>query len=173
MVPVAGPPRDGRCRGGGRGAGENPPPAVPHSGRTAGSLAVSAPHEPDLSPRERRFAEEYALRENGAEAARRAGFSYRSARQLASRMLARDDILAAVEDERARLAKQLRVGREELAAELAHMAFANMLDYTALDDEGGLRTDLSNVNRAQAAAIHSIETEQIADPETGSLRLAR
>jgi phage terminase small subunit len=127
----------------------------------------------ELSPRERRFSEEYALRENGAEAARRAGFSYRSARQLASRMLARDDITAAVEAERARLASSLRVDRDSLVAELAKVAFANLLDYSVIDDDGGLRTDFSNVNRVQATAIQSVETEQVTDPETGAVRVTK
>src|SRR4051794_18138331 len=116
----------------------------------------------ELSPRERRFAEEYALRENGAEAARCAGYSYRSARQLASRLLARGDIQAAVEAERARLASNLRVDRDHLVAELA-----------VIDDEGGIRTDFSNVNRVQATAIQSVETEQVTDPETGAVRVTR
>lgn len=49
-----------------------------------------------LSPKERRFVAEYLKDQNGNKAAIRAGYSERSARTIAARLLAKDNIAAAV-----------------------------------------------------------------------------
>ena len=60
--------------------------------------------EGKLTARQQRFVEAYILEENGAKAARAAGYSETSAKVTASRMLTNANVLAAIE--RARSAKE-------------------------------------------------------------------
>ena len=53
---------------------------------------------PGLSPRRKKFCEEYALTGNGQQAAVAAGYSPGSARQQASRLLTNDDILTYIRE---------------------------------------------------------------------------
>lgn len=58
-----------------------------------------------LTPRQQRFVDEYIVCGNAAEAARRAGYSERTARQIASENLSKPDIRAAIEAAREREAE--------------------------------------------------------------------
>lgn len=86
-----------------------------------------------LEPREQRFVLFYcgvsAL--NGADAARRAGYSKKTARQIASENLSKPDIRAAVD---AILTEQL-MPKTEVLARLAAQAAGDMGDFVRVDEE--------------------------------------
>jgi phage terminase small subunit len=71
-----------------------------------------------LTPRQQRFADEYIVCGNGSEAARRAGYSERTARQIAAENLSKPDIKAAIEAARAREAEYWRLQKREVIAAL-------------------------------------------------------
>jgi|SRR5690606_8728719 len=71
-----------------------------------------------LTPKQARFAEEYVLDHNGAAAAVRAGYSARSAKQIANELLTKPDLQAAVQAQEARMAGQLEVDRKRVVSEL-------------------------------------------------------
>ena len=71
-----------------------------------------------MTPKQRSFAEHYALDHNGAAAAVRAGYARRSARQMASDLLAKPDIQALVAEHERAAAKRLAVTKERIIAEL-------------------------------------------------------
>ena len=60
-----------------------------------------------LSRKQQHFVEEYVHLANGAEAARRAGYKPKAARQMASENLSKPDVKAAVEREIARIALEI------------------------------------------------------------------
>jgi phage terminase small subunit len=75
--------------------------------------------------KQRVFIDEYVTCWNGAEAARRAGYSTRSAREIAVRLLADDSIKAEIDD---RLAS-IHMGSEEVLKEFADIARSDMGDF--------------------------------------------
>ena len=71
-----------------------------------------------LTPRQQRFVDEFVVGSNAAEAARRAGYSERTARQIASENLAKPDIQAAIAVARAREAEYWGLQKREVIAAL-------------------------------------------------------
>jgi phage terminase small subunit len=64
--------------------------------------------------RQQRFIDEYLIDGNGTAAAIRAGYSKRSAKMQASRLMTNDDILRVLNERRRRLAGDFRIKREEV-----------------------------------------------------------
>lgn len=65
-----------------------------------------------LTLRQERFVAEYVVTRNGAESARRAGYSERTARQIAAENLSKPDIQAALAAKEAELAARLEIDRQ-------------------------------------------------------------
>jgi phage terminase small subunit len=67
-----------------------------------------------LTPRQQRFVDEFILSGCGAEAARRAGYSVRTARQIGSENLTKPDIQAAIEAARRREAEYWQLQKHDV-----------------------------------------------------------
>ncbi len=72
----------------------------------------------DLTSKQQRFAEEYVLDHNGAAAAVRAGYSARSAKQIAHELLTKPDLRAAIEAQEALVAAEVSMTRQRVVREL-------------------------------------------------------
>jgi phage terminase small subunit len=72
----------------------------------------------DMTPRQHRFVREYLVDRNGAGAAVRAGYSRRTARQIAHELLAKAPVAAAVADSEARIAADTEISRQRVIAGL-------------------------------------------------------
>ena len=83
----------------------------------------------NLSPKRRAFVEEYLRCWNATEAARRAGYSERSANPTGSRLLANDSVKAYIEE---RLAEKV-MGADEALLRLAEQARAEYAAYIMSD----------------------------------------
>jgi hypothetical protein len=68
----------------------------------------------DLTIRQERFVAEYVLCGNGAEAARRAGYSEKTARQIAAENLSKPDIQAAIQALQQAQADELELTRQDV-----------------------------------------------------------
>jgi hypothetical protein len=71
-----------------------------------------------LTVRQQRFVAEFMLTGNGAEAARRAGYSVRTARQIASENLTKPVIQTALAAQEAILAREMDLSKERVIGEL-------------------------------------------------------
>lgn len=71
---------------------------------------------PKLNPRQKRFVDEFVILGNAAEAARRAGYSAKTARTVASEILSKPDIQEAVRLARAENAARLDLTRQDVLA---------------------------------------------------------
>jgi len=89
---------------------------------------------------------------NGARAAIAAGYSEKTARAAASRLLTKSNVQELIEKLTAARAQRLDISADRVLWELAKMAFANMLDYVTVQN-GDAYIDLSKLTRDQAAAI--------------------
>ncbi len=87
----------------------------------------------DLTPKQRRFVDEYLIDLNATQAATRAGYSADTARQMGSENLSKPDVADAIAARRAVLAAKIEVTQERIVEEFARMAF---YDPSALGVEG-------------------------------------
>ncbi len=71
-----------------------------------------------MSPKQQRFAEEYVVDHNATQAAIRAGYSERTAKQQGSRLLTKVDVIEAVRAKEVRLSRKIEVTVASLTAEL-------------------------------------------------------
>lgn len=114
----------------------------------------------ELSARERRFVAEYQKDRNGTQAAIRAGYSKKTARRQASRLLTKDHIRAAVEEKLAKVESKLDMSAERIHRELAAMGFINAGDFLTFEEitVGNVkkklpRIDLEKCTREQLAGL--------------------
>ena len=116
----------------------------------------SRPLKP-LTDQQRRFVEEYLVDCNASAAAVRAGYSRKSS-GLYSTMMSNRAVVAAVEDGLAKKRARSEVDADRVLAELARVAFANVLDF--LGEDG--RIDLRALSRDAGAAVARISVEYFA-----------
>lgn len=79
-----------------------------------------------LNPRQRKFVEEYCVDENATKAAQRAGYSFKSARQIASQIMAQDYIQDAIARRKKELAIAAGASREYVVSEWLKIATADV-----------------------------------------------
>jgi len=112
-----------------------------------------------LTDKQRRFVQEYLVDRNATQAAIRAGYSKKTAKQMGTENLAKPAIAEAITKGQKRVSEKLDVTIENVVAELAKLAFANMDDYVEVMADGSAAVDLRNLNRDQMAAIGEVSRE--------------
>lgn len=117
-----------------------------------------------MTPRQRRFVQEYLIDLNASAAARRAGYAGgASADVQASRLLRNVKIRAAVDAAMAARAERTKITADRVLAELAKIGFANMQDYVKVTAAGDPLIDFSDLNRDQFAAIGEVTVEDFTE----------
>ena len=86
-----------------------------------------------LPPMQDRFVDEWLIDFNGTQAAIRAGYSERSARSIAGRLLTKDNIQAEISRRQKDLQRRTEVTQERVVTELARVAFADATDYARVE----------------------------------------
>lgn len=117
----------------------------------------------DLTPKQRRFVEEYLIDLNGTQAAIRAGYSAKTAGQIAEQNLKKVEIAAEVSSRRAKLSDKLEITAERVVRELSLIGFCNMQDYMRIGADGDPYLDFSALTRDQAAALSEVTVEDFKD----------
>jgi phage terminase small subunit len=125
----------------------------------------------NLSKKQKLFVDEYLVDFNATRAAIRAGYSPKSARSIASRSLGNPAVKTAIAETQAPRLAALKLSAEEILAELARVARANLLDYMRIDDRGMPEVDLTGLTRDQAAAIRDIEVESVGEGRREGTRI--
>lgn len=92
-----------------------------------------------LNDRQERFVDEYLVDLNATAAAKRAGYSEKTARSQGQRLLTNVDIQAAIQKRQARLQGKLEITQERVLEELAAIAFANGTDFATINRNGLVR----------------------------------
>jgi phage terminase small subunit len=98
-----------------------------------------------MNPRQQRFVDEYLVDLNGTEAAIRAGYSPRTARSMASRMLTLVDVKKAVEAAQAAIASRVQIDQDAIVTALVQIKD----DAMQLNDDGTMKN--------HGAAIRALE----------------
>jgi phage terminase small subunit len=117
-----------------------------------------------MSPRQRRFVEEYLLDLNATQAAIRAGYNPRTAGRYAHALLKKQEIAAALAEAQAQLSERTRISIDRVVTELARVGFSNLR--RAFDHNGNLLRPEA-WDDATAAAISSVKvaTRNLGDGE--------
>ena len=113
-----------------------------------------------LSAKQRLFVEEYLVDLNATEAALRAGYSKKSAKQIGTENLAKPAVAAEIEKALKKRVERIEVSQDAVIQELAGIAFANIFDVAQWDgqsvnvfDSGSLpKSVLSAVSQVSATA---------------------
>jgi len=109
-----------------------------------------------LTPKRREFVRQYVALNNGAAAARMAGYAVASADREAFRLLSSADIQRALSEYRASIADRLGVTPERIISELATIAFADLGDYVRIV-RGEPILDLSELRPGLTRALASVD----------------
>lgn len=109
-----------------------------------------------ITPKQRRFVDEYLIDLQCYRAAIRAGYSERSAPSIASQLLKNPKIHAAVQDAIEERAKRTRITQDRVLLELFRLATANMAEYIRVQEDGTAVVDLTHMTADQGAAIQEI-----------------
>jgi len=118
-----------------------------------------------LSYKQQRFVHEYVRHGNGTAAAKSAGYSAKSAQQIATENLSKPLIKQAIEVERERSRQASRCTREDLIAGLMIMALGDPGDVVEIKDKGVRIKDSDGMGEARKM-ISSI-SESTSDSDKG------
>lgn len=109
-----------------------------------------------LTPKEEMFVRSYLIDFNGARAARAAGYSEKTSREMAYELLTKPHVQEAVMTLRQEMAEKFNITRERIAQEYARIGF---LDSRKLYDEDGNPIPIHKLGDDEAAAIAGLEIE--------------
>lgn len=117
-----------------------------------------------LTPKQQRFVDEYLVDLNATQAAIRAGYSKKTARVQGCRLLTYAAVAKAIEAGRAVQAETAIVTREQVLRELKRIG---MSDIRKLYDETGRLKKVTELDDDTAAAVSSVEFEEVDRAEIG------
>lgn len=123
--------------------------------KAATDTAATDQPETPLTEKQKRFVQEYLVDLNGTQAAIRAGYSAKTANEIAAENLTKPNIQAALEPLIADRAAKVGIKAENVVIGLAQLATANMQDFETVLYDG----DLKSLTREQAAAIQEMTVE--------------
>lgn len=117
----------------------------------------------NLTPKQRRFVEEYLIDLNATQAAIRAGYAANAAKVTASRLLTKANIGELLAELQAKRSERTEITADRVLSELAKIGFANMADYMRVGLNGDPCLDFGNLTRDQAAALVEVTVEDFVD----------
>ena len=111
-----------------------------------------------LTAKEQRFCEEYLIDLNGTQAAIRAGYSEKSAKEIASQNFTKLHIQAYIESKQKELFLQIGISQERILKEYAAIAFA---DIRKLFDADGRLLPIQQIPDDIAKVLASVEVDEL------------
>jgi phage terminase small subunit len=109
----------------------------------------------------------YAASDNGKQSAIEAGYSVHTAAMQASRLLTRDNVVAAIERVKNKLVIRHEVTLDWVITELKKIAGANMGDYFEVGADGLPRLNWSRLTRDQKAAMSEVTVDIVGSEPIG------
>lgn len=114
-----------------------------------------------LTPKQKRFVDEYLIDLNATQAAIRAGYSPKTAQEQSSRLLSKVMIQAEIQEGRDRLQSKLEITQEKVLQELAAIAFANGADFAKVEDNDTVKMiPTDKLSSEKLPAIAGIKANQ-------------
>jgi phage terminase small subunit len=113
-----------------------------------------------LTPKQEQFCQEYLIDLNGTQAMIRAGYSEKTAPQIASEYLRKPNVAKRIAQLKAERAKKTQITAATALTELSRISSSNILDFVKFNDEGKPEWDLTQVTREQMAAVSSMTIDK-------------
>lgn len=114
-----------------------------------------------LSDKQRRFIQEYLIDLNATAAAKRAGYSAKTAEAIGYENLRKPQIAEEIRKRQEKLQSKLEITQETVLRELAAVAFANGTDFAAINRDGSVSlTPTSELSEQKKKAVASIKEGQ-------------
>lgn len=110
-----------------------------------------------ISPRVKKFCEEYLIDRNQVKSYIRAGFSKKAARYDAARVFWRPEVQAYLKPLMERLTEKTILTAERVLEEMARIAFANLADYYTRKGDKWVIKELHELTPAQQACVCEYE----------------
>ncbi len=124
-----------------------------------------------MNPRQRRFVEEYLVDLNATRAAKRAGYSARSARVTGYKLLQNPAVAAAVAKAQDKRTARTRVSADKVVTELAKVAFGDPRRLLSWGPSGVVLRDSSELTEAEAALVSEVSETRTAAGGTRKVKL--
>ena len=118
-----------------------------------------------LTKKQEMFCKEYLIDLNATQAAIRAGYSEKTAREIGCENLTKPNVQEYLSKEIEKRSNRLEITADKVLQEIAKLAFSNMEDYMTVASDGTAYVDLSKITRDQAAAISEITSDVYMDGE--------
>lgn len=115
-----------------------------------------------LTPRQERFVQEYLVDLNATAAAKRAGYSDKTASEQAARLLANVKIQTAVQEAKSARQERTEITQDMVIRECAKLAF---FDIRKMFDKNGKPLDISALDSDTAAALVGLDVQDVADSD--------
>lgn len=120
-----------------------------------------SPQERPLTAMQEAFCREYLIDRNATHAARRAGYSERTANRIGHDLLKDPRVVARVEKAGEIAEKKFEITAERVIEELAKVGFASMRDFIRVDSEGQPQIDLGETPDWALDALAEVKTETV------------
>ncbi len=116
---------------------------------------------PKLTPKQRRFVEEYLIDLNASQAARRAGYSKKTAHRIGAENLQKPVIQAAIKAALDAASKRAEVTVDDILRELKHISFARLTDVIHWDDDGVRVKTSEALDDSAIATVQSVRFQEV------------
>lgn len=134
-----------------------------------------------LTPKQKRFCEEYLIDLNATQAAIRAGYSPKTAEQTASRLLRNVKVQEYIAKRQKELSRSTEVTQERVIRELALIAFSNTADYAHVVEKkmkaevGGMLVDILDEDGKPATyrTVEPVLTEELTEEQKRALAVIK
>ncbi len=124
-----------------------------------------------MTPKQRRFVEEYLVDLNATQAAKRAGYSAKSASDLGYRLLRNAAVAAAIAKAQYKRAARTQFSADKVVTELAKVAFGDPRRLLSWGPGGVVLRDSSELTEAEAALVSEVSETRTASGGTRKVKL--
>ena len=111
-----------------------------------------------LSPKQKRFVDEYLIDLNATQAAIRAGYSKAAAGSVGHEILKKPEIAKAISEAQAAREQRTQITKDRVLQELAKLAF---FDIRKIYSDDGALLAIKDIDDSSAAAISGIESSEL------------
>ena len=118
--------------------------------------------EKKLRPKQKRFVEEFLVDKNATQAAKRAGYKEKCARQTGSEILTNPVVKEEIKKEFEEQAKRTLITADRVLEEIYRLAMCDIGE--AYNDDGSLKP-IKDIPEDVRRAISSVETDEIKGPD--------
>ena len=114
-----------------------------------------------MTPKQKRFVDEYLIDLNATEAALRAGYSKRTAYSIGNENLKKPEIQKEIQERMKDRQERTEIAQDKVLKELAHIAYDDIRNYLKFwtDEEGKIQVELKSSDEIDTRNISEIQLD--------------